>query len=249
MKNAGVLAGISLAGGLMSLWLWSGCSEDVTAPEPVILPGAIAISSIPSGAAISLDEAETGLVTPDTINNVLSGTRLVKLSLANFYDTSLSVQVYSNQSTKVAVIMTPLSEYGILILSSNPSGAQIFSQNRYLGTTPLTIYNVVPGYYILVFKLEGYLDYAKDVNILEGQIASLLADWQALGYGSLLISSLPPYAKILLDGFYRGATPLRFDEVLAGSHAIELSLANYLNSYDTIYLGSGRDNSLNLTQW
>ena len=48
------------------------------------------------------------------------------------------------------------AEKGTLQLTSSPTGAEIYLDNQYRGTTPGTVSGVEPGNHTLEFRLKGY---------------------------------------------------------------------------------------------
>ena len=79
-----VVGGILLAGGVGAAVLLGGGSSGETNPPPTPGPvtpttGSVQISSNPSGAAIYLDGADTGNVTPHTLQSVSAGSHIVLL--------------------------------------------------------------------------------------------------------------------------------------------------------------------------
>lgn len=101
------------------LWLWScaaiyGCSSRDGAggtTQPPVEPGSIFVTSSPAGAAIALDNAATGKVTPDTLKNVQAGTHTVRLTLTGYADTALGATVSQAQLTTLSVALTALAQW------------------------------------------------------------------------------------------------------------------------------------------
>jgi hypothetical protein len=73
--------------------------------------GRIAVSSIPAGAAISVDGFASGTVTPDTLADVGVGSHVVRVSLAGYASApeSLEVIVASGQTAAADFVLTPYS--------------------------------------------------------------------------------------------------------------------------------------------
>jgi|GEM_PF-3085440 len=232
--------GYKLAGVVvLLLWVWNGCSDKITFTETINIPGSLTVYSVPPGAAIYLDSIATGKTTSATIPEVLPGLHRLKLTLANYSDTTLLVNVPSGATAKVTVDMS--SQYGTLLFVSNPSGAQIYQGNRYLGNTPISLSYVVPDSYVYVLKQPGYIDYSQSAAVLADQIDTLYYDWDALGFGSLLVTSTPAGAKITVDGAgMRPKTPTTVEKVSAGYHRIGLALPGYISAFIDTTLPSGR---------
>ncbi|MDD4137162.1 MAG: PEGA domain-containing protein [Methanoregula sp.] len=65
---------------------------------------------------------------------------------------------------------------GSLDVSSSPSGAQIYVDAAYMGTTPDTIDELDIGTHKMILKKTGYVDYAKSIKITEGDTTTVDAD-------------------------------------------------------------------------
>ena len=75
---------------------------------------------------------------------------------------------------------TQTSGTGSVAVSSNPSGAQVFMDNIYEGTTPLTISPVQPGTHSFLIKQAGYADWQVSEPVQSGQTAQIAATLSAL---------------------------------------------------------------------
>lgn len=62
---------------------------------------------------------------------------------------------------------------GELDISSSPSGASIYVDNSYMGTTPYTNSSIIVGSHVVKLTLSGYSDYAKIVKIEEDETSTV----------------------------------------------------------------------------
>ena len=60
------------------------------------------------------------------------------------------------------------AEKGTLQLTSSPTGAEIYLDNQYRGTTPGTISGVEPGSHTLEFRLKGYKSWKSVITVTSG---------------------------------------------------------------------------------
>lgn len=60
-------------------------------------------------------------------------------------------------------------EKGTLQLTSSPSGAEIYLDNQYQGSTPGTITGVEPGSHTLEFRLKGYRSWKSIITVPSGK--------------------------------------------------------------------------------
>jgi len=91
--------------------------------------GNIAVTSIPEGAAISLDGTDTGIVTSDTLSGVPVGNHTVAVTLDGYHPASSQVTVSSGLTASVHFDLVP---------STLPPVAN-FSVNVTSGAAPLTV--------------------------------------------------------------------------------------------------------------
>lgn len=61
------------------------------------------------------------------------------------------------------------SETGILSFSSSPSGAEVYLDNQYRGSTPSTLENVATGSHSLEFRLTGYKSWSSTISVPQGR--------------------------------------------------------------------------------
>jgi|SRR5690554_2485599 len=127
---------------LSTTLFFTSCDEDNGPTDPGGEdPGSIFVESSPAGAAIWLNGNNTGLVTPDSITNVDPGTHQVTLTLEDYRDTTVAVNVNSNQTTNISVTLTSdfnLIAYGPVRIyetagttAEQPSGLDLSTGNAY----------------------------------------------------------------------------------------------------------------------
>jgi fibronectin type 3 domain-containing protein len=112
---------------------------------------AVKVTSIPDGADVVWDEVPKGK-TPLVIQNVTSGTHKISVSKESFEQQAETIEV-RNASVERAY---RLNQYtGTIVIHSEPSGAQVFIDEKYAGATPFQG-KYPPKDYSLRLKKEGY---------------------------------------------------------------------------------------------
>jgi hypothetical protein len=125
---------------LLTAFVFMSCDDDTT--DPIIdEEGNIFVTSVPAGAEIWLNNTNTGKVTPDTLTGVVVGTHQITLSLNDYRDTTVAVNVNANQTTTATVTLTPsiaLTPFGPRRIyetagttAAQPSGLDLSSGNAY----------------------------------------------------------------------------------------------------------------------
>ena len=124
------------------------------------------------------------------------------------------------------------AEEGRLRVSSSPSGADVYLNNRYAGKTPLSMEQVRVGEYLLRVEIPGYQVWSRDIRITADRTATIHADLERIQqYGSIAIRANQDNARIYLDGQYKGLTERNrnviLEQVTEGSHDIRVTLSGY----------------------
>jgi hypothetical protein len=123
--------------------------------------------------------------TPNTITDLSKGSHTVKLTKSGYWDSSQTVTIGAGKTTPLDVSLvlssqptlsetsatpTPYQPVGVgsIIVTSSPSGANVYLDGKSSGTTPLTITNVNPGTHTILLTMQGYSDTSKTVEVTAG---------------------------------------------------------------------------------
>jgi hypothetical protein len=130
--------------------------------------------STPSGAEVWIDGALRGR-TPVEIT-VIEGLHVIEMKMEGYETTSneltLTADTTSHQSWTLQEIDLD-SLPGTIIVSSEPTGAEVYVEGDYKGITPLTLNDVPKGIYTVKIVKEGYKDYSHSVSIRGGNTRTL----------------------------------------------------------------------------
>ncbi|KAF5417032.1 MAG: hypothetical protein C5S38_02260 [Candidatus Methanophagaceae archaeon] len=253
---------------------WS-TSVDVTAgglsevhgtltPDPTPTPtppatGSIKVTSNPSGAAIGLDGQWSGMMdkTPDTLPDVAAGTHTIALKLEGYPDWSTSVRVEAGRTANVhhefpapTPTPTPKPTTGSVQVTSSPSGASVYLDGTYKGTTTLTINGVSPGKHTIRVSREGCEDRSTSVQVTAGDTAYVsmtLSCPPAPKNGYIRVTSSPSRAEVRMDGAYKGTTSVTISNVPPGRHRIMLSLSGYHSRSQDVEVSAGSTSYVDTT--
>nr|QNO52399.1 hypothetical protein IAKEDICC_00020 [Methanosarcinales archaeon ANME-1 ERB6] len=211
-------------------------------------PGSISVSSSPSGASIYLDGAYRGR-TPEIIRSVSSGDHTIKLERDGYYDWSTTVGVTAGATSYVSAPLRPIPypTVGFISVTSSPSGACIYLDGSYKGTTPKTLSGVSPGAHTIEVERSGYNDWKTTVRVTAGATSYVSAPLSPIPYpttGFISVSSSPSGANIYLDGAYRGTTPHTIVSVASGHHTVSLDLSGYQHYETGVDVSAGGTSSV-----
>lgn len=207
--------------------------------------GTLSVTSSPSGASVYVDNIYRGR-TPQQVS-LTNNQYTLRLEHSGYKSYTEQVWVYGGQTTPVHVSLVSSVTYGTLSIASSPSGANVYLDDKFRGTTTQIISGLTPGAYFIELTKPGYQDYTATVRAYSGQVTSVsptLVPVQSPTAGALSVTSNPSYAAVYLDGNYEGqtapGTPLVISAVTAGSHTVTVRLSGYKDSVSTVTVNSGQ---------
>jgi ribosomal protein L40E len=117
---------------------------------------------------------------------------------------------------------------GVVRITSDPTGARVAVDGRDRGRTPLALSDLAPGRHQYELTRSGY--------------RTLYGDFRITGqFGSIVVTTEPVGAEVLLDSVSRGPAPdggLTIDRVAYGLHTVTARLDGYLDAIKTVDLRS-----------
>jgi hypothetical protein len=118
------------------------------------------------GAKLFIDNKEVGTL-PMSAQPVSAGDHAVLVKRPGFAAFTKKVVVAANKTVEVKVDLK--ASMGVLSITSEPSGAQVFIAGRAVGYTPLQDFEVAPGNVTVVAKKDGYNDAQSQLTARAGQ--------------------------------------------------------------------------------
>ena len=134
--------------------------------------GTISVTSTPSDALLYLDDIYRGK-TPHTITAVSPGYHIIKLTLADYLDWSKEVHVTAGETAEIHGTLSQAT--GSISVTSTPSDALIYLDDRYRGKTPHKVTEVSPDYHTLRLTLDGYRDWSTNLQVRAGETSDVAA--------------------------------------------------------------------------
>ena len=141
-------------------------------------------------------------------------------------------------------IDTPLVP-GSMDLRSVPDGASVMMGEQYKGKTPLTIGDLTPGTYDVVFSQFGYQKFPTRVPVEAGRISEVTATLVP-DTGAIAISSVPANATVRVDGQNAGTAPVLAVNLTRGNHTVAISLDGYISGEQTVAVIPGQTLSVTI---
>ena len=219
---------------------------------PPIQYGSIYAQSSPSGASIYLNGIFQGYA-PLTMNNLAPNTYSMKASLSGYSTNTQTLTVYSGQTATYYPTLQPSPpsprSTGTVKVTSNPSGALVYTDGSYQGKTPLTV-TLYPGSHTFQLSLPGYSDYTSTVYINANSNQNLNADLSPAVYGTVKITSLPG-ATVFMDSNQQGVIPsqgtLTLNNIVSGNHLFKVTATGYNDWMNTVYIVPNTVNPISAT--
>lgn len=156
------------------------------------------------------------------------GPHLIECRKESHTTTRMTLNV---EPTTLGPIMleSPEPIYGTLIVSSNPSGAEVYIDDKLVGRTPST-FNALIGSRKVSIRRSGYNTEERTLTIRETESAHV--DVKLNDIIPIKISSTPN-ASLYIDGKEVGKTPWS-NNLMAGEHKIKLKALGYYDLERTV---------------
>lgn len=198
--------------------------------------GTIYVQSSPTNAQVYIDGSYYGR-TPQSVSGLATGSHSVLVQKSGYQDWSTTSQVTAGGSTNVYASLSAVETYGSITVTTSPSGASVYLDGSYQGTTPMTISGVVKGAHVIELQKAGYYEWSGQVTVYAGQNSRVSQNLNKIPNpttGTISVSSTPGGAYIYLDGSYEGVTPYSgsylIHNIAAGSHTVTIKLSGYQDS-------------------
>lgn len=131
---------------------------------------------------------------------------------------------------------------GTINISTNPSRADIYLNNRHIGKGPIST-QLKAGEYRIKVQKEGFKPETKTVTIKTNKRTNLMFILDNLG-GQIDVTSNPEGAQILLNHSLYGITPFTIKGLQSGQYEITLKKEGYSDWRQTLFLQEGQNLSL-----
>ena len=199
----------------------------------------LTINSAPEKAAVTIRGREIG-ETPVKLK-VKPGVYLVKLSLHGYKTSWRKIEMKLGDQQNLTF---PLEkETAAVMITSAPDSAAVKFQGRNLGITPVVIRDLPYGDYTAELTRHGFNPQTVSWKI-DSPLPKLVKGSLDSNLGTLIISSVPNKAEVIMDGKSIGITPFR-DQVEEGKHEIELRRNGYVSLKKSVQVRSKGITSLN----
>lgn len=225
---------------LMLLAMFSLATSPSYAQEPQ--PEKLAqlrVLANPADTEISVN-GETKGTTPLTMT-LKSGQYLIQADKMGYKSIRQTINLAPEQRKTCDLRLHPVN--GLVLIHSNPTGAEITIDGASRGTTPLFLSDLPLGRYRAKFSKRGFLPKEVEINI-DSRSPKKVDISLTSDSAQLTIDSVPQGAGITLNGITRGNTPCTVDRIPSGVAKLEMALDGYEIYNDTVNLAAGESENI-----
>ena len=201
-------------------------------------PGIEYVQGFATTRPITFSEKEENLISkefmPEVSSDYKKHTQTIKGIIVSMPPTAWVSSNLLSYTVRPITPPPPPTNYGRIIVTSQPQGAKVYLDNAQRGMTPLNLDRVATGQHQIKLVMAGYQDWSNYVSVSPSRTTTVSADLIPLpvtpppaNYGRIIATSQPQGAKVYLDNVQRGTTPLNLDRVATGQHQIKLVMAGY----------------------
>lgn len=185
--------------------------------------GQIRVTTSPEGATLTCNGSLCD-ATPSTIQRLTAGTYLLVAEKPGYVSARRTVSIMEGTHASVDMTLEPL--HGLVLVQSNPTGAEVRVNGAFRGKTPVFVPDLPPGTHRFVFSAPGRLPREVE-EIVQDRIPKKIFAELPLNAGRLIVRSVPEGAKVFLNGAERGAAPCEIVDAPSGENVVELRLDGY----------------------
>lgn len=212
--------------------------------------GTLDVQSTPNRASVYVDGTFVGY-TP-LVYGAEAGSHDVSVEADGYETYSTRVNVRGGQTATVNARLNQVRRAGTANFTSSPSGADVYVDGRYIGTTPTGPVRFDAGSYSARFDLSGYDSTTVNFEVRSNQDRSVNAQLRAQR-SAVIVQGNIGGAVVFIDGRQVGALPsgsgrLQVNDVAPGRHELVVIAPGYATYVTTFNVSAGRDAELNVRQ-
>lgn len=186
--------------------------------------GDIYVSSVPTGAAVWVDGADTKLVTP-TMVHVPAGEHQVDVRAACAH--IVAPATVGNKTVTRLDLTVPADAPGTMVIASTPPGAFLSIDGVEAGSTPY-VATVTCGAHDVSTVLAGYQAHTERLSVMAAESLKVDLILTKQEYGGLTVVPTPLDAIVSIDGNAQAAGPVTLDHLLAAPHDVSVVRDGYV---------------------
>lgn len=146
----------------------------------------------------------------------------------------------------VLVELTLTPDWATVTLTSEPEGAVVLADTVEVGVTPLE-FRLASGSHEIVLRKEGFKPWTQQVDLVADVPLTLPPVTLSPADGRLRVQTSPAGASVLLNGQFRGRSPLTLALPPEKTHRVRVTLAGHETADRRVALDSGQERTERIT--
>ena len=201
------------------------------------VPVRVTVTSQPAGATVIVDGMDRG-TTPITLFDLAPGRHHIKYRLAGYVEADRFVDT-NHEGPFIEKNVVLKEEKGLLLLKTEPAGANIVIDGVTVGQTPrLVTHLAAKDVYNVRLRKAGYQDQLIQVRF-EGRRPLVREETLVLASGTVNVLSDPAGAEVTLNGIVRGKTPVLVRDVPRGRAVVKFRLDGFDEEVRELAINAG----------
>lgn len=210
----------------------------------------LAIESDPGDADVYLDGRYQG-TTPLRVESQ-PGRRTIRIERSGYEEYETTVQVRPGSQQRIDVTLDEVRRTGTLRFESSPSGAEVYVDGDYQGTTPIGSTTFDAGTYEVRYERSGHRSETFDVTVRPDTQQTVRRSLRPL-QGSLRINSNVGGAQAFLDGRHVGTVAdgtgrLDVPSLEPGNYQLTLVASGYQTLVERVEIYAGERTEVRVRQ-
>jgi formylglycine-generating enzyme required for sulfatase activity len=206
------------------------------------LPGRVAFDTGGVAATLMVDGVPVGKLPGEF--GLRAGTRELAIAAPHFAEQRLRFDVSGGgEKQELKVKLQPL--FARVNVTSEPSGAVVWADDRELGATPLEV-DLDAGRYTLALVHPDFRRFESPITVTPGQPLKVGPIELGMPDGRLVVQSRPAGADVSVAGRYRGRTPLTVGVPPGMPQEVLLTLAGHAPATQTVSVESRAERRLSV---
>lgn len=201
----------------------------------------VSLTTNPSGATVVVDGKDRG-VTPITLYDLAPGKHHVKFRLSGYDESDRFLDTREGPFLERNTVLR--EKKGLLLLKTEPAGADIQVDGVSVGQTPRLVTNLsVRDVHSVRLRKAGYQDQTISVSF-EGRKPLVREERLVLASGTIDVISEPAGAEVTVNGIPRGRAPLKVTGVPKGRAVVKFRLAGFEEEVRELAVNAGDEQTL-----
>ena len=204
-------------------------------------PCRVSLATNPSGASVIVDGADRG-VTPIMLYDLAPGKHHVKFRLAGYEESNRFLDTREGPFVERNTVLR--EQKGLLLLKTDPAGADIQVDGVSVGQTPRLLTNLsMREDHRIRLRKAGYQDQSISVKF-EGRTPLVREEKLVLASGTIDVISEPAGAEVTVNGIVRGCAPLKVTGVPKGRAIVKFHLDGFEDAVRDLAVNAGDEQTL-----